>query len=152
MTKVSTLMINVNIALLYFFLITGVKAEDLKGVSDPQRAEYNWVMHCRGCHGFDARGSKGGAPNMVGEVGWFLHSVEGRAFLGRVPGVAFVELPDNEVAELLNWLTQKFDKAGVPKPFKPYSAEEVGQLRKIPLISKAFDKRKEILDSLNTKK
>ena len=134
--------------LLPLFLAANCMAKDVIGVSDTQRAEYNWVMHCRGCHGVDAKGSKGGAPNMVGEVGQFLHSPEGRDFLGRVPGVAFVELPDNEVAELLNWLTQKYDKAGLPKSFKPYSAKEVSQLRNKPLISQAFSKREEILKGI----
>lgn len=134
--------------LLLLFLAANCMAKDVIGVSDTQRAEYNWVMHCRGCHGVEAKGSKGGAPNMVGEVGQFLHSSDGRAFLVRVPGVAFVELPDNEVAELLNWLIQKFDKAGVPKPFKAYSSEEVGILRKSPLISQAFAKRKDVLRDL----
>ena len=105
--------------------MSAVSATEWVGVSDPQRAEYNWVMHCRGCHGVDARGSKGGAPNMVGVVGQFLQTEEGRAYLGRVPGVAFVALPDKDVAELLNWLTQYFDKEHVPKTFAPYKAEEV---------------------------
>lgn len=130
-------------------LISSASASEWVGVSKPQRAEYNWVMHCRGCHGVDARGSKGGAPDMVGIVSQFLHTEEGRAYLARVPGVAFVSLPDNDVAELLNWLTQNFDQDHLPETFLPYSAKEVERLRKIPLISEAFNKRQEILDTLN---
>ena len=148
MTKVPGLMVRICLIFWSLLLVTGAKAKDLNGVSDPQRAEYNWVMHCRGCHGVNAKGSKGGAPNMVGEVGQFLHSPEGRAFLGRVPGVAFVELPDNEVAELLNWLIQKYDTEGMPNWFKPYGAEEVKQLRQRPLISQAFKKRQDILKNM----
>ncbi len=130
----------------------GASAEDMVGVSDPERAEYNWVMHCRGCHGVDAEGSSGGAPGMAGQVSQFLHSQEGRAFLGRVPGVAFVALPDHEIAALLNWSLQTFDKKHIPPAFKPFTAEEVKRLRMNPLISKATVVRKGILNSLNERK
>jgi len=129
-------------------LVRAASASEWVGVNDPQRAEYNWVMHCRGCHGIDAKGSKGGAPNMVGVVSQFLHTEEGRAYLGRVPGVAFVALPNSEVADLLNWLTQTFDRGHMPKGFVPYKSEEVAQLKKSPLITEAFNKRQEILESL----
>ena len=125
-----------------------VFADQLTGVSDPERAQYNWVMHCRGCHQMDATGSKGGAPNMKGVVAQFLHLTEGRDFLGRVPGVAFVALPDNEVAELLNWMVQRFDAIHIPKGFVPYSTKEVSQLRQQPLISKAATKRNQLLEIL----
>lgn len=130
-----------------------VSADDsASGVGDYERAEYNWVMHCRGCHGVDAKGSKGGAPNLDGEVSIFLHSAEGRSYLGRVPGVAFVSLPDDELAELLNWLTHTFDKPGIPSDFKPYSAKEIKSLRQRPLISNAFKEREKVLNHLISKK
>lgn len=129
-------------------VISRVSADPLIGVSDPSRAQYNWVMHCRGCHQIDATGSKGGAPNMKGVVAQFLHLTEGRDFLGRVPGVAFVSLPDNEVAELLNWMVQRFDATHIPENFVPYSTKEVSQLRQQPLISEAATKRNQLLEIL----
>lgn len=146
--KMLSLGISGSAILLCFLCPASATANDLIGVSDPLRAEYNWVMHCRGCHGVGAKGSNGGAPNMVGEVAQFLQSVDGRAFLGRVPGVAFVDLPDHEVADLLNWLIITFDSEGMPKKFTPYTAGEINQLRKNPLVSQAFNKRKEILDAI----
>lgn len=145
---------DVSLALVLLFTMMQSLADDsavsrnLVGVKDPQRAQYNWIMHCQGCHGVDARGSKGGAPNMVGIVSQFLHNEDGRAFLGRVPGVAFVELPDDEVAELLNWLLQTLDKEHMPERFRPYSAMELNQLRKSPLLSKAFVTRDMIIKEL----
>lgn len=136
-------------AVVFLALTTSfVSADPLTGVSDPERAQYNWVMHCRGCHQMDATGSKGGAPNMKGVVAQFLHLKEGRDFLARVPGVAFVALPDNEVAELLNWMVQRFDATHMPEDFVPYSTKEVSQLRENPLISKAETKRNELLETL----
>ena len=29
------------------------------------RAQYNWVMHCQGCHGADAQGTPGGVPRLL---------------------------------------------------------------------------------------
>lgn len=141
------------LSMLHLFMVLTIpslaKASELAGVSNPQRAQYNWVMRCQGCHGADASGSKGGAPNMVGVVAQFLHSEEGRNYLGRVPGVAFADLSEQEVAELLNWLTQTFDENHMPKKFKPYNGEELKRLRNDPLISQVFFVRKNILQSLN---
>lgn len=113
------------------------------------RAQYNWVMHCQGCHGADAQGTPGGAPRMAGFVARFLKVKEGRAYLGRVPGVAFVELSDAEVAQLLSWVVQHFDGKHVPKTFTPYSEEEIRSLRRQPLISDADRERKKLLQSLS---
>lgn len=115
------------------------------------RAQYNWVMHCQGCHGADAQGTPGGAPSLVGNVARFLQIKAGRAYLGRVPGVAFVNLSDIEVADLLNWVVQRFDGEHVPKTFPPYSEEEIRALRREPLISDAYRERQKLLQSLSRK-
>ena len=124
---------------------SAMQARHFIGVSDRQRAEFNWVMHCRGCHGRDAQGSQGGAPNMAGEVAQFLYSKAGRDYLVRVPGVAFVALPDDQVAELVNWLVQEFDQSHLPDNFEPYDKVEVNRLRNTPLISEASVARSTIL-------
>ena len=147
-----TLLIDMLLITLSFLGVNNIFATELVGVSNSQRAEYNWVMHCRGCHGVDARGSEDGAPNMVGEVSKFLHSQEGRAFLGRVPGVAFVELSDSDIADLLNWSLQTFDQEHIPKKFKPFTAEELSKLRLDPLISKAEITRKIIVNKVKETK
>ena len=113
------------------------------------RAQYNWTLHCQGCHGADALGTSGRVPRLAGTVARFLKIKEGRAYLGRVPGVAFVELSDTEVAELLNWVVQRFDGAHVPKTFTPYSEEEMAALRREPLISSAYIERQRLLRSLS---
>jgi hypothetical protein len=109
------------------------------------RSEYDWVIHCQGCHGKEAQGSPGGAPPLMGQVARFLRVPEGRAYLVRVPGVAFADLPDAELADLLNWVLERFDSADVPKDFAAYSAEEVGLLRRQPLISGAPAERQKLL-------
>jgi cytochrome c553 len=109
------------------------------------RAQYNWVMHCQGCHGAEAQGTPGSVPRLAGNVARFLQISAGRAYLGRVPGVAFVELSDAEVAVLLNWIVRHFDGEHVPKAFTLYSEEEVRVLRQRPLISAAYSERQKLL-------
>src|SRR5215468_8121398 len=58
----------------------------------------------------------------------------GRDYLARVPGVAQAPLDDAALAAVLNWLLEHFDHGHVPPGFAPYSADEVGQLRKQPLV------------------
>jgi len=130
---------------------SGARAQALLYAADSaklNRAQYDWIMHCQGCHGTEAQGTPGGAPKLAGHVALFLHSNEGRQYLGRVPGVAFVNLPDAEVAELLTWIVQHFDATHVPKTFTPYSAQEIHALRGDPLISRAYLERQKLLKSL----
>jgi mono/diheme cytochrome c family protein len=120
--------------------------------SSAARAQFNWVMHCQGCHGAEAQGTPGSVPRLAGNVGRFLQIAAGRAYLGRVPGVAFVELSDAELAELLNWVVQHFDAEHLPKAFTPYSGDEIRTLRREPLISNALRERKKVLESLSQRR
>lgn len=116
-----------------------------------ERAQYNWVMHCQGCHGADAQGTPGGAPQLAGNVARFLEIKAGRAYLGRVPGVAFVNLSDMEVADLLTWVIRRFDGEHLPRTFTPYSKEEIRTLRREPLISSANRERAKLVHLLSRK-
>ena len=129
-------------------LSVGVDASE---ISDPENApvlsgaELNWTMSCRGCHGTNAEGTDGGAPNMAGQVSRFLKVEGGRQYLVRVPGVAFANLSDAEVAELLNWMLRKFDKENIPDSFSPYDEKEVGRLREKPLITSVAEVRRKLI-------
>lgn len=103
------------------------------GVSNPQRARIDYMLKCQGCHGPDGSGNLVNTPPLAGEVAKFLAIPGGRAFLGRVPGVASVDLDNQRLAEVLNYTLYRFDAAHVPAGFKPYSAGEVAVLRKAPL-------------------
>jgi hypothetical protein len=102
------------------------------GAPVPARAQSDaqvrnhWVLHCAGCHRFDGSGlPKSGIPSLVGNVGHFLRTPEGRAFLIQVPGTAHSPLTDAQVATLLNWMLQRFSAAEVPGSAAPYTADEV---------------------------
>ena len=99
-------------------------------VAAPDRSRQNYIQFCAGCHQIDGSGSPGvGIPDMRGQLGYFLNSPGGRAFLVQVPGSANSPLSNAELALLLNWMLKVFSPAQVPASFVPYSADEVSSLR-----------------------
>ena len=88
----------------------------------------HYILHCQGCHLPDGRGMTGKVPDMRGELALFARLPEGRAYIGRVPGAANAHLTDAQLARLLNWLVPEMGPAEAG--FEPYSAEEVGKLRR----------------------
>jgi mono/diheme cytochrome c family protein len=94
----------------------------------------DYTLNCEGCHRADGTGTPGSVPALRDSVARFLAAPGGREYLARVPGVAQAPLDDAALAAVLNWLLEHFDHAHVPSGFAPYSADEVGQLRKQPLV------------------
>ena len=111
------------------------------GVSRPDLAWQHWVLNCQGCHRTDGSGSPQTAPPLVGVVAKFTNIAGGREYLARVPGVATSPLSDAELAELLNWLLWRFDRSHLKPNFRPYSADEIGLLRRQPLRTEAASVR-----------
>ena len=108
-------------------------AENLAGVDDPIRASSNYKLNCRGCHGPIGEGNiSADVPRMQGFIGNFLKVDGGREFLVQVPGSATTPLPDDALAELLNWLLLTMGGTSMPEDFSPYDAREVAALRKTP--------------------
>lgn len=120
----------------------------MPGVPDPQRAHVNWMIKCQGCHRPDGQGSPASAPAMAGQVARLLAVPGGRQFLGQVPGVATAALPDDQLAELLNWTLQRFDAQHVPAGFRPYTTEEIRKLREKPLRIEAAAMRARLMADL----
>lgn len=107
--------------------------EAMPGVQDARQAHSDYKLKCQGCHRPDGSGDLVSNPPMNGHVARFLSVPGGREFLGRVPGVATVDLDDGRLANLLNWTLYRFDRENLPDDFKPYSATEISALRKRPL-------------------
>ena len=105
------------------------------------------MIHCQGCHLPGAEGFADKVPGMKDFVGVFLHSEEGRAFLIRVPGVATASLPDDQLAELVNWVLLTYSPQQLPDPFVPYSVPEVATLR-IKLEADPETTRSRILEEI----
>jgi len=104
----------------------------------PAHAESNpasdYLQHCAGCHQMDGSGlPRSGIPSLADNVGHFLRTPQGRAFLVQVPGTAHSPLSDARVAALLNWMLERFSAAQRPGDAAPYTAAEVARLRGTPL-------------------
>ena len=120
-------------------------------LADDQRAHVNYMLHCQGCHRHDASGSGDEVPRMKDFLGYFLHSNEGREFVVRVPGVSTSQLPDDQLAELLNWLLRNYSADQLPGDFAPYTETEVGALRQNPELNPR-ERREALLGQLADEK
>lgn len=116
-------------------------------VAMPARAwspETNYRLHCEGCHLADGSATPGKVPALSGSVARFAGSADGRAYLVRVPGVANAALADADLAALLDWTLRRFDAVHLPPNFVPFTPEEVGRLRREPLVD-VTDARRHLL-------
>jgi mono/diheme cytochrome c family protein len=102
-------------------------------VANAAQAHVDYMLKCQGCHQPEGGGNAVNTPPLKGEVARFLHVEGGREFLGRVPGVATVDLGDERLAQLLNWTIYRFDPDHVPASFEPYTPSEIARLRSVPL-------------------
>jgi len=93
-----------------------------------------YALNCQGCHRADGAGTPESVPPLKGSVARFLGVPGGREYLAQVPGVAQAPLDDQALAAVMNWLLDHFDKEHIPAGFAPYTAEEMGRLRRTPLV------------------
>ena len=111
-------------------------------------AEADYMLNCQGCHlpdgsGFPARQ----VPDLRNQMGRFLSVPGGREFLVQVPGSAQSGLNDADLARVLNWMLLRLSAAQLPADFQPYTAAEVGALRKQPL-ARVSEVRSELLERI----
>jgi hypothetical protein len=95
--------------------------------------DIDFAVHCQGCHRADGSGTPGSVPALAGSVGKLLRVPGGRAFVVQVPGVSTAPVDDASLAAIVNWMLERFGKDDLPADFVPYTAEEVGTLRRTPL-------------------
>lgn len=129
-------------------------AQEVAGAGADERgkrlARQNYMLNCQGCHLPDGSGSPGNVPKLNDFVGYFLHVPGGREFIAQVPGVANAPISNEELAGVMNWMLLNFSAKELPTPFQPYSADEVGELRKAPLVE--VDRRRgELLTRIQDK-
>jgi hypothetical protein len=97
------------------------------------RAQSSYMEGCGGCHGILGSSSKKDIPELRGAVGWFMCTPEGREYIVRLPNVAFAAVDDAGLADLMNFVVFSFGGDSVPAGVVPYTANEVGALRRRPL-------------------
>jgi len=114
----------------------------LEPMSRPARI---YALNCQGCHGHLGV-SVPEIPALAGRIGYFVRIPEGRRYIVQVPNVALNPSSDEDIAEMLNWALVTYSRAQLPPGFRPYTAEEIGRLRKERIDVNA--RRRQIVDRL----
>jgi mono/diheme cytochrome c family protein len=112
------------------FLTADLKSEPLEQLS---AARGDYLLNCGGCHGLHGVSNATLVPSLKDLVGYYLRTPEGRAYLPRLPNVAFSTLSDQKLADVLNYVVFEIGANSAPAGAKPYDAGEVGRWRKQPL-------------------
>ena len=114
--------------------------------SAPQR---DYILACAGCHGLHGVSNPHLVPSLQGLAGYFLDLPKGRAYLSRLPNVAFSTLSDERLAAVLNYMVFDIGGASAPAGTPPYVAAEVGELRKRPLTEVTLSAyRRQLVETL----
>jgi hypothetical protein len=66
-----------------------------------QGAEYNYLLHCGGCHIEDGSGLPPHVPDLRVEMPLFAGFTEGRAYIARVPGVIQAPMDSQHLKDLI---------------------------------------------------
>jgi len=99
-------------------------------VAAERSATKNYILRCLGCHGADGSGApKQGIPAFPGLVDPLYNDDKGRTYLVHVPGVTASSLTDNEIAEVLNYVADRWAKA--PAQIPRFTAQEVQQRQQV---------------------
>lgn len=107
--------------------------QPLVQASGPERsAQSNYMLRCAGCHGMDGKGVEtAGIPPFPGFVDVFFNDAQSRLYLMHVPGVVGSSLTNDEIAEVMNYVVDRWGASGeVVKHFTP---DEVSRLRQQPV-------------------
>jgi mono/diheme cytochrome c family protein len=109
----------------------------------------HYLLGCGGCHGYQGVSNSKRVPTLQGLVGYYLSFPAGRAYLPRLPNVAFANLDDEQLAGVLNYLVFDLGAGSAPAGARPYTAQEVGRLRKTPLTEVSLlEVRRRLVDTL----
>src|SRR5690554_1799322 len=115
--------------LLTTLLTTLLAAQLLVPATAAERsAQSNYMLRCTGCHGMDGMGVEAaGIPPFPGFVEVFFNDEQSRLYLMHVPGVVGASLNDTEIAEVMNYVVERWGQPGVA--VEHFTKEEVDQLR-----------------------
>lgn len=99
----------------------------------------DYVEYCSGCHGMQGNSAPAEIPVLRDRVGYFLCTKDGRDYLIRLPNVAYSAITDNgELADMMNFVVFGLGGDSTPKGAKPFTAAEVGRLRRNALASQSL--------------
>ena len=109
------------------------RAEGVESIPLYAGTTEDYARNCQGCHRADGMGAVGAVPRLRRFVGYFTYLPEGRAYIATPPAHMLPHLDDARLAALLNWILETYSPDEVVAGFAPYTAAEVGRLRKEPI-------------------
>lgn len=112
-----------------------------------QPPDVNYKLHCMGCHLADGSGGPPDVPDIRGEMGCLLAVEGGREYLVQVPGASQAPISDAELAALVNWMLETFNRHTLPAEYAPLTEDEVRRWRPDWLLEVAAE-RQELLARL----
>jgi cytochrome c peroxidase len=104
--------------------------------------EYDYLLHCSGCHLENGAGSPPDVPDLRLSMFWLAGIAEGRSYLVRVPGASQAPVSDAQLSEVINWMLRNY--VAQDQTVELYTADEVSRYRKIPLYN-PVDLREQLL-------
>jgi len=106
----------------------------------------DFMLHCMGCHASQAQGVPGKVPPLAHSLVQFMRTPAGRNYILRVPGASNSMLSDERLADVLNWIAERFDPeaSGTWQRFTP---AEVTASRHTPLVA-VKKARQAVIDEL----
>ena len=99
----------------------------------------HYLEGCGGCHGIQGASAEREIPQLRGLVGRFLYTSAGREYLVRLPNVAFANMDDEVLADVLNFVVFRLGEGSAPPGAQGYTAREVSVLRRHPFKNERLE-------------
>jgi cytochrome c peroxidase len=93
--------------------------------------EFDYLLHCGGCHLEDGSGDPPMIPDLRENLDYLSSIPAGRAYIAQVPGSSHAPLSDPALAEVLNWMLERFYPA---EQLQRYQPAEIASYRGIILM------------------
>jgi len=93
--------------------------------------EFNYLLHCGGCHLENGGGDPPIIPDLRKDLDYLSLIPAGRAYIVQVPGSSQAPLNDAELAEVLNWMFERFYPTA---ELQHYSADEIAGYRGVIMM------------------
>ncbi len=111
-----------------FAYVSSIAVANDKPYSNQGRIDF--LLHCSGCHAQDGRGLENkGIPALKDQVGYFLRTDGGRAYVMQIPGLLSAGMSDARAADVTNYILARFAGVSLPENFVPYTVEEAKRYR-----------------------
>jgi len=108
-----------------------------------------YLLGCGGCHGIQGRSYAPRVPDLAGQAGYFLCSADGRAYVGRLPNVAYAHLSAARLADVMNYVVFTLGAGSAPQGAAPFTAAEIAGLRARPWATPSLlEMRSHVLDGV----